>query len=445
MDTLIRGGTLVPCDSGDRVFPGDVLVSRGRIVALGLNALGSATGLVRVLDADGCAVIPGLIQSHVHLCQTLFRGLADDMPLLPWLHERIWPLEAAHDPTSLRASADLGLTELLLGGTTTVLDMGTVHHHDAVFEAMRDAGIRGASGKTMMDAGGTLPAGLRESTRSSMDTADALCTRWNGAADGRLGYAYAPRFILSCTRELLRAVAITARARGVLVHTHAAEHPGERMAVRKVVGKDDVDALADDGLVGPGTVIAHGVQLTAAQRKRMGKDGTRVVHCPSANLKLGSGIAAVARMHEAGMVVGLGADGAPCNNNLDVWTEMRHAALLARYKGDITALTARRVLRMATADGARVLGLEREIGTLEVGMKADITVVELTGAHTEPGGDVVGRLVFAAQARDVRHVMVDGRVLVKNHALLTLDPGEVVARARVEARKILGRAGLAGA
>lgn len=445
MDLLLRGGTLVTCDPDDRVASGDLWISDGRIAAVGQDApaMAARSGRsLRVLDVGGCAVLPGFVQAHVHLCQTLFRGMADDLPLLAWLNERIWPLEAAHDPRSLRASADLGIAELIRGGTTTVLDMGTVRHHDAVFEALRDAGLRAVSGKTMMDAGSGVPAGLRETTARSLDESDALCERWHGAAGGRLRYAYSPRFILSCTEGLFRGCVERARARGALMHTHAAEHPGERDAVRAALGMDDVDALRSWGFAGPDVVVAHGVQLTPRQRREMGRDQTRVAHCPSANLKLGSGVARVVRMHRAGIVVGIGADGAACSNNLDALLEMRLASLLARRFGDTGALPARRVLRMATIDGAKALGLDAEVGSLEVGKRADVTVIDLSATHVEPWGEPAARVVYAAQSRDVRHVVVDGRVLLHDGRLTTLDEDDVRACARTEAAAVRRRAGI---
>jgi len=448
MDLLLRGGTLVTCDASHRVMQGDLWVSGGRIQAMGApdavaEAMRDLPRAVRVLDARGAAVMPGLVQTHVHLCQVLFRGMADDLPLLEWLKRRIWPLEAAHDPDSLRASADLGIAELLLGGTTTILDMGTVRHHDAVFEALRDGGLRAVSGKTMMDDGDDVPEGLRETTDASLRESDDLAARWHGAEGGRLRYGFAPRFILSCTERLFRETAKLARARGALLHTHASEHPREREAVRARFGRDDVDALADWGLTGEDVMLAHGVQLSPAQRKALGRAGTRVTHCPSANLKLGSGVAKVARMQRAGIVVGLGADGAPCNNNLDAWVEMRHAALLAKRNDDTTALPAPTVLRMATLDGARALGLGAEIGSLEVGKRADVVVVDLDGPHQEPGGGPIARLVYATQSRDVRHVVVDGRVRVCDRQLVGVDREALLARARREAARVAGRAGLA--
>jgi len=445
MDLLLRGGTLVTCDPDDRVTSGSLWITDGRIAALGADAEAKATRSgrsLRVLDVAGCAVIPGFVQAHVHLCQTLFRGMGDDLPLLTWLKERIWPLEGAHDPRSLRASADLGIAELIKGGTTTVLDMGTVRHHDAVFEALRDSGLRAVSGKTMMDAGESVPRTLRETTEESLAESDALCARWHGAEGGRLRYAYSPRFILSCTEGLFRGCVARARERGAWMHTHASEHPGERDAVRSVLGMDDVDALHAWGFAGPDVVIAHGVQLTPKQRRMLGRDQTRVAHCPSANLKLGSGVARVERMQRAGIVVGIGADGTACNNNLDAMLEMRLASLLAKRFGDTQALPARRVLRMATIDGATALGLADEVGSLEVGKRADVTVIDLSTTHVEPWGEPSARIVYAAQSRDVRHVVVDGRVLLHEGRLTTLDEAEVCARARAEAVAVRARAGV---
>lgn len=439
MDTLIRGGTVVTCDARDAVVQGDVLVRGRQIVAIGKVA---HAGMTRVVDASGCAVVPGLVQAHVHLCQVLMRGMADDLPLLDWLRRRIWPLEAAHDEASVGASAELGLLEAMLGGTTTVLDMGTVRAHDAVMQACAASGIRAISGKAMMDDGDGVPAGLRESTRASLDEGERLARDWSGAADGRIGYAWAPRFVLSCSEALVRGAVERAGARGEIVHTHAAEHAAERSAVRAALGDDDVAVLRRWGVSGPRAVLAHGVQLEVDEARGVARDGTRVVHCPSANLKLGSGIARVAELDGMGVALALGADGAPCNNNLDAWVELRHAALLAKVRTGVTTLPARRAFRLATIDGARALGLDAITGSLEPGKRADLAVVRLDGPHVEPGGDVFSRLVYACTSRDVLHVMVDGTLVVKDRQHQRLDAARVTARARTEARKLAARANL---
>ncbi len=447
MRTLIRGGTLVRCDAAGNVAEGDLLVENGRIVAMGViqpRKLSGSGELVRVVDARGCAVIPGFVQAHVHLCQVLFRGRADDMPLLTWLAERIWPFEAAHDDASLAASAELGLLEMMLAGTTTILDMGTVHGYDAVFDACARSGIRAFGGKTMMDAGASVPRGLRETTKASLREADRLRATWSGGADGRLGYAYAPRFILSCTETLFRETAARAHDASTgpraLLHSHVAEHPDERSAVRNALGDDDIALLRTWGFRGPNTLLAHGVQLTDDEIDAVASDGTRIVHCPSANLKLGSGIARVHELSRRGVQLALGADGAPCNNNLDPWIELRHAALLAKVRTGVTTLPARQALELATIEGAKALGLEAEVGSLEIGKRADLVVVRLDGPHVEPGGDAYSRLVYGCTARDVMHVFVNGEHLVRHGEHTRLDRDRVLSKARSQVKRLVSRA-----
>ncbi len=439
MDLVIRNGTVITMDAARRVVRADVLVRDGAIAEIGPRIEARPA---RVIDASQCAVVPGFVQAHVHLCQALFRGMADDLPLLAWLRERIWPLEAAHDRDSLYASARLGLAEMLLAGTTTILDMGTVHHQEAVFEAIEALGMRAFSGKTMMDRGKGVPAGLRESTKDSLAESERLCRAWHGR--GRVRYAFAPRFILSCSEGLLKRTAAMAREHGALLHSHAAEHAEERAAVLEATGKQDIAALREVGIAGPDVVLAHGVQLTPSEMRAIARDGTRFVHCPSANLKLASGIAPVVAMREAGIVVALGADGAPCNNRMDPFTELRQAALLAKGRDrDASRLPAIEALAMATIDGARALGIDREVGSIEVGKRADVTVVRLDSLHAEPGGDAVSRVVHACVAADVEHVIVDGEPLVMRRALCRASLEDVRDDARRQAEKLSGRAGIA--
>ena len=442
MDILIRGGTIVTCDADDRVFQSGEVLVRGRdIVRVGAQERRPAQ-LSRVIDARGCAIIPGLVQAHVHLCQSVMRGMADDLPLLDWLRTRVWPLEAAHDERTVTASAELGLAEAMLAGTTTLLDMGTVRAQDSVMDALVRSGIRALSGKAMMDRGDGVPAGLRESTRASLQESERLARDWTGAANGRIGYAWAPRFVLSCSEALVRGAVERAHERGELIHTHAAEHPAEREAVRRALGDDDVAVLRRWGVSGARAVLAHGVQLDASEALVLAGDGTRVVHCPSANLKLGSGIAPVAELDRVGVALALGSDGAPCNNNLDPWTEMRHAALLAKVRSGVTAMPAKRVLRLATIDGARALGLDALVGSLEPGKRADLAVVRIDRLHAEPAGDVFSRLVYACNARDVDHVLIDGMHVVKAGVHQRFDVEQAKARARAAARRLTARAGL---
>jgi 5-methylthioadenosine/S-adenosylhomocysteine deaminase len=436
---LLKGATLVTCDAKSRVLVGDLLIVDGRITALGKV---KAPRGIKVLDVRDQIVLPGLVMAHVHLCQALMRGSADDLPLLDWLRKRIWPMEAAHDEASITASAELGLAEMLSAGTTAILDLGTVHHHDAVFDACVRSGMRVVGGKTLMDTGHGVPRGLRESTKASLADAERLEKRWAKHTSGRVHYAWIPRFILSCSEALIRGAAERAHASGAALHTHAAEHPGERDAVRKALGDDDVVLLRRWGFKGKRSSVAHGVQLTPAQARTLAKDGTGVVHCPSANLKLGSGIAPIAEHRRRGVVVGLGADGAPCNNNLDPWLEMRHAALVGSVKTEPGDLVANDVLQMATLDGARILGLDHEIGSLEVGKQADVIVVDPNVLHSAPAPDPVSTLVYATQSRDVLHVFVGGRQVVRNRELMTLDSECVVRCAREQIVRLRRRAGI---
>lgn len=436
MDLLIRNGTVIPMNPAREVLAAtDVLVQGRRIAQVG-KRLKPARG-ARVIDAEGQLVLPGLVHGHLHACQTLFRNRADGLELLDWLQQRIWPMEAAHDRASMRASADLTFVELLKSGATALLDMGTVRHYQAVFESARDCGIRLTGGKAMMDAPDT-PAGLKEGTAQSVEESLALLKRWHGAEDGRLRYAFCPRFVLSCTEPLLKQVAALATAWNARIHTHASENRTECELVRQRTGLDNVAYFHSLKLSGPHVTLAHGVWLSEEERRLLAQSGTVVCHCPSSNLKLASGIAQVPELLARGVHVCLGADGAPCTNNLDLFLEMRLAALLNKPRLGPLTLPAMQVLEMATLGGARGLGLEHEIGSIEVGKRADLIVVDLSGAaHATPGGeDPVARLVYSGKGEDVRHTVVDGRLLMKDRKLLTLDEEEVLSRARKHAQRV---------
>ena len=435
---LIKGGTLITLNADDEIVAGDLLIRDGRIVSIGETT----EEAVEVIDARGCAVLPGFVQTHIHLCQTLFRGAADDLPLIDWLKRRVWPLEAAHTPASVRASARLGVAEMIKGGTTCALTMETVNHTEEVFRVVEETGFRATVGKCMMDSGEEVPAELFELTDDSIRESLALIEAWHGRASGRIRACFAPRFAVSCTRELLEQVARLARERGVLVHTHASENRTEIEMVESATGMRNIEYLASLGLAAPHVALAHCVHLNESELSILAESGAHVMHCPSSNLKLGSGIAPVVEMLARGISVSLGADGAPCNNRLDMFTEMRSAALLQKVSHGADALPARRVLRMATIDGARALGLEAETGTLEVGKRADLIVVALDRLHLTPRPDIVSAIVYAAEAADVRDVIIDGRVVMRERELLSLNEPEVLAEAIEQAELLFARANI---
>jgi len=433
---LIRGGVIVTMNDRFDVVDGDLSIRGGRIAAIG-PAIDAPHD--RTIAARGSFVLPGFVQTHLHLCQTVFRGSADDLGLLDWLRTRVWPMEAAHTPRTLRAAARLASAELLASGTTAALTMETVHDTDAVYDAVAGTGLRATIGKCMMDASGEAPARLQESARDALDESLGILKRWNGAANGRLRAAFAPRFALSCSRELLEAVAALAAEHGALVHTHASESRDEVGIVKARSGMANVDYLASLGLASPRLCAAHCVWVTDGEQQILADHDVKVLHCPGSNLKLGSGIAPVAEMRRRGITVSLGADGAACNNRLDMFDEMRLAAGLQAVRLGPGALPARHVVWMATRAGARTLGLDEEIGSLEIGKRADVIVVDRGQPHAAPGADPYSTIVYALRGSDVRTTIVDGEVLVDDGAHTRLDPAEIVAEARAAAH-LLARA-----
>jgi 5-methylthioadenosine/S-adenosylhomocysteine deaminase len=436
---LIKGGTLVTMDEQDSILRGDLLIRDGRIAGIGEA---DQTADI-IIDAAGCAVLPGFVQTHIHLCQTLFRGAADDLSLLDWLKKRVWPMEAAHNAESVKASARLGIAELIKGGTTCALTMETVNHTEEVFKVVDESGFRATVGKCMMDKGDDVPLELHEDTQASIQESLRLLDEWHGKANGRIHYCFAPRFALSCTRELLSEVARIAKERGVMVHTHASENKDECAVVEQDTGFRNVSYLESLGISGPHTVLAHCVHLDAAEFATLAETQTNVAHCPSSNLKLGSGIAEVSTMLQRGISVSLGADGAACNNRLDMFTEMRSMALLQKAIHGPEVLPANQALRIATMGGAIAMGLEQQIGSLETGKRADVIVVNLDSLQSTPHhGELVSALVYSAQTSDVQSVVIDGQMVMKNGVLLTLDEESVRRDADLESARLLKRAGL---
>src|SRR5689334_15022826 len=435
---FIKNGTLVTMDQVNTIVRADLLIRDQRIAEIGAAGASADT----IIDASDCAVIPGFVQTHIHLCQTIFRGAADDLALIDWLKQRVWPMEAAHSPASIAASARLGIAEMIKGGTTCALTMETVNHTAEVFKVVEESGFRATVGKCMMDKGDEVPPALQEQTANSIEESLALLDEWHGKAGGRIRYCFAPRFAISCTRELLEKVGELARARGVMVHTHASENRTECEMVQQETGLRNISYLDSVGLTGRHVALAHCVHLSNDEIKTLKSTGTNVVHCPSSNLKLGSGIAPIVTLLEEGVSVSLGADGAACNNRLDMFTEMRTGTLLQKALHGPEVLPASRALRLATIDGAKAMGLDAEIGSLEIGKRADVVVVRLDRLHATPVTDVVSALVYSAEVDDVDTVVIDGQVVLRGRKLLTLDESETIATAKRESESLVAAADL---
>ena len=441
---FIENALVAGMRSADDLHPnGAVWAEEGVIRALGPEARATAAGAAsrgepfERVDAEGLWLFPGFVQTHVHLCQTLLRNGPDDLPLLPWLKTHVWPGEAAHDDDTLFLSARLGLAELASGGTTAILDMGTVRHTDAVFRAAEASGLRVASGNALMDDPTTNPPELFAETDEALEEGERLLARWHGAANGRLRFAWCPRFAVSCTDRILREAAARARARGVLVHTHASENLDEIALVRQRSGAANIEHLREVGIAGTRTVLAHVIHTNEAERTLLAADGTAVAHCPSSNLKLASGICPVPDYLGRGIRVTLGADGAPCNDRLDMFSEMRHAALLQKVAAGPTALHAWQVVRMATAEGAAAIGLGDVCGTIEPGKRADLVLLDPSAGFALPTSwrdDPYGPLVFAFDRGNVVETRVDGEVVFhrerRTARTLAPAPAEIEAAAR---------------
>ncbi len=435
-ELLIRHARVWPSASSEVIEDGSILIRNGRIAKIGRFKARAET----TVDAGGALAMPGLIQTHIHLCQTIFRGVAEDLPLLPWLRNYIWPMEAAHDEASIRVSALLAAAELIRGGTTAFLSMETVRHTSAVFEAIEQTGLMGVICHCLMDeSGGYAP--LAVDAEDALAYCDVLVDRWQD--HDRLQVGVAPRFALSCTGPNLRKATDYARERGLLLHTHASEQVPEVQRVRELTGMMNIEYLHSVGLSGPDVCLAHCVHTEPHERAIMVEDDTRVLHCPSANLKLGSGVAPVPEYLDMGLTVSIGADGAPCNNRLDTFMEMREAGLIQKPRLGADALPARSVVRVATEMGARTLRWDQEMGTLEVGKRANLILVNQDSFHVLPSDDPAANVVYGNSSSDVEMTIVNGRILFEEGHLTTIDEEELRHTAREQRKKLVQRAGIA--
>jgi cytosine/adenosine deaminase-related metal-dependent hydrolase len=413
---LVEGATLIGLTDHRDVFPSaDLYAEDGTITAVGPEArsLSAAPGEpVERLDARGKWILPGLVQAHLHLCQTLLRNGPEDLPLLPWLETHVWPGEAAHDAESLSVSARLGLAECLSSGVTAILDMGTVRHSDSLFRAAARSGIRYTGGNVLMDDPDTTPVNLRQRPTEALAETERLRAAWHLRERGRLRVAVQPRFAVACTEGLLLAAAEYARDKALPIHTHASENRAECELVQRRSGKGNVVYLDQVGLLTPSTCVAHAVHTDEADWKLLASRQTSVAHCPSSNMRLSSGVCPVPELRRAGVTVALGSDGAACNNALDLFREMRTAAILPRALERSRRLLAFDVLRMATWEGSRALALAGEEG-LVPGARADLAILDPEAGWSLPDDwaeEPHAAIVYSMGRENVFATIVDGVV-----------------------------------
>lgn len=429
---LIRNGTIVTMNKKRQVVRGDLLIVDAKIKAIGKNLKVKAE---EIIDAEENFVIPGLIQTHTHLCQALFRGYADDLELLDWLKEKIWPMEHAHTPQSLKASAEIGLMEMQLLGTTSILDMGTVRWTHQLFETALRSGMRYFGGKCLMDIKGS-SGPLYEDRKSAMKETEALIKSWHKKTD-LIEYAIAPRFAVSCSDELMKDCAKLQKKYKVLLHTHASESLEEVALIKVRSGMLNVDFLDKMGLINARAVIAHGVHLSDGELHKMVKKKAGLTHCPSSNLKLASGVAPLEKYREAGLKMGIGSDGAPCNNTMDPFLEMRLAALLQKPIFGPKAFEAQAAFELGTVGGAEVLGRSKDIGSLEVGKLADVVIVDRSHPSVATVKNPYSALVYSCSGRDVKDVWIHGQPIVRNRIHQIYDPAKVIKQAKSQLNLLL--------
>ena len=411
---VVEGATLLGLADRKDIRPSTNLYAEGGTIrATGEDArrlAGQPGEPVERLDARGKWVLPGFVQAHLHLCQTLLRNGPEDLELMPWLKTHVWPGEAAHDEETMVVSARLGLSECLAAGVTAVLDMGTVRHSDALFVAAARAGVRYTGGNVLMDDPETAPSNLRASAQEGLAETERLRIRFQGAEDGRLRVAVQPRFAVSCTDVLMRRAAEYAADKSLLIHTHASENRGEVDLVRRRTGLGNVAYLNSIGLLTERTCLAHAVHTDAADWDVLRARGTSVAHCPTSNMRLASGVCPVRDLNRAGVNVALGSDGAACNNSLDPFREMRLACFLPRTRRTPEGLSAFEALRMATWGGGHALRLPDPEGLLP-GARADLTILDPEAGWSLPddwSDEPYGAIVYSMSPANVFATVVDG-------------------------------------
>ncbi|ERI89672.1 amidohydrolase family protein [Clostridiales bacterium oral taxon 876 str. F0540] len=423
-------------------FKGNISINEDEIEKISTNEIEGVFD--ETLDAEGKVAMPGFVQPHIHLCQTLFRGLADDMELLDWLKYRIWPLEGAHDEESIYYSAKLGLSELIKSGTTSIVDMETVHHTDNAIQAIYESGIRALTGKVMMDYGSDVPESLMENRHNSVSESIGLLKKWHGKDGGRIEYAFAPRFVVSCSEDLLLEVARFSKDYGVKVHTHASENRGEIEFVEQDRGMTNIAYLRKMGLLNENLILAHCIWLYDEEIKFIKESKAKIVHCPSSNLKLASGIAKIPELLSLGIDIGLSSDGPPCSNNLDAFMEMRLSSLMQKVRLGPKTMDCSKALYLATMGGAKVMGKAKEIGSLEEGKKADIILLDLNKVYNAPSfkENIESQIVFSGKSENVDTTIVNGKILMKDRKLLYMQEDDIIRNCNKAIERVWNRAGI---
>ncbi len=431
-DILIKNANIVTMNEKREILKrGDIAIEGNKIREIGENLDGNAE---KVIDASGKAAIPGLVNAHTHLSMVLFRGLADDLELQTWLEEKIWPLEGNLESDDVYSGALLGCLEMIRSGTTCFADL--YFFMDRVAEAVEDSGLRANL------AYGIIEQGDPEKREEELETARELVENYEGFANNRVTTMFGPHSTYTCSIECLEEVKELAEDYDVGLHIHLSENDKEVDDVLEMHGKRPPKVLDEIGFLDSNVLAAHCTCLNEEEIGLIQEKGVKPVHNPASNMKLGSGIAPVSELLSKNVPVSLGTDGAASNNTLDMFEEMKLAALLNKaVKKDPTVVPARKALEMATINGAKALGLEDEIGSLEAGKKADIILIDLEKPHLTPLFNIESHLVYSCNGSDVETVIVDGRILMKGNEVLTLEEDKILRKGQKTAENLEKKAG----
>ncbi|KAE8378652.1 hypothetical protein BDV26DRAFT_261293 [Aspergillus bertholletiae] len=450
---LYTHATIITVDANRRIIEdGAIRVQDDLIADIGKTAtLKTKYPDDEECDLAGRIVIPGLISTHMHTAQTLLRGAADDLELVSWLCERIWVLQGNFTAEDGYAAARLSIGEMLKSGTTCFLESMFADRYgfDGLARAVEESGIRGCLGKIVMDIARyakddawAMHPGLVEDRETSLLGTLQMWEKWNGKANDRIRVWFGARTPGGVSDTLYREMTSLSREKGIPITMHCAEVRADRDFFASV-NHTPMSYCDSVGLLSPSTVLVHMVHLDGDDIKRLAGSGTHVAHCPTSNAKLASGICRVPDLQHAGVNIGLGTDGAPCNNTCDLLQEMKLAGIIHKsISYDPTAVPAESVLEMATINGARALGLEDHIGSLEIGKKADFVAIDTRRIHLQPWFNPVSAVVYTATGRDVDIVVVDGKMLVRDGELLTMDEQEIIREAQRRSQEVVARAGL---
>ena len=451
---IFENCTLVTVDKDRRIITDGALAVEGGVI----RAVGKRSAVREqsphereFTDLRGGLVIPGLINTHVHLAQALLRGCADDLSLVDWLTKRVWVLQGNFDAEDGRLSAELAILEMLKSGTTAFVESMIAGRYgfDGIARVVEASGIRAALSKIVMDlpsyatSAGSMYPGMIENPEASFEEALAAHGRWNGAADGRIQVWFGPRPPGGTTSDLYRKMMAAARERGMGVTVHLAEVRADVEHTRREFGLRPIEYARSVGMLGPNVLLIHVVWADPDEIALLAESGTHVTHNPLSNSKLASGIAPIPEMLAAGVNVGLGTDGGPSSNDYDMVRAMRWASYLHKARTlDPTIIPSEQAFEMATIHGARAMGWESRIGSLEVGKRADFAVLDLNKPHLIPSPNPVSTVVCAATGKDVDTVVVDGRIVVQGGKALTMDEDRILAEARERASRLYARAGI---